>query len=36
VTNGLNVLGYENVENTPVNPKIRQELDHLNHEVRNK
>jgi len=36
VTIGLNVLGYENVESTPVNPKIRQELDHLNHEVRKK
>ncbi|CAF3351986.1 unnamed protein product [Rotaria sp. Silwood1] len=29
VNNGLSVLGYENVKSTPVNPKIRQELEYL-------
>jgi hypothetical protein len=31
--NGLCVLGYENVKSTPVNPKVRQELDYLDREV---
>ncbi|CAF3943538.1 unnamed protein product [Rotaria sp. Silwood2] len=30
--NGLCVLGYQNVKSTPVNPKIRQELDYLDRE----
>jgi hypothetical protein len=34
--NGLSVLGYENVKNTPVNPKLRQELDYLDREVCNR
>lgn len=29
----LNVLGYPNVQTTPVNSTIRQELQSLNHEV---
>jgi hypothetical protein len=33
VTNGLSVLGYDNVKSTPINPKIRQELDYLDREV---
>jgi hypothetical protein len=33
--NGLCVLGYENVKGTPINPKVRQELDYLDREVCN-
>ena len=32
--NGLCVLGYENVKSAPVHPKVRQELDYLDREVR--
>ncbi len=32
--NGLCVLGYENIKSTPVHPKVRQELDYLDREVR--
>ena len=31
---GLSVLGYGDVKSTPINPKIRQELDYLDREVR--
>jgi hypothetical protein len=34
VDNGLCVLGYENIKSTPVHPKVRQELDYLDREVR--
>ena len=30
---GLSVLGYADVKSTPVNSKIRQELDYLDREV---
>lgn len=33
---GLSVLGYDDVKSTPINPKIRQELDYLDREVREK
>ena len=32
--NGLNVLGYQNVRSAPIHPKVRQELDYLDREVR--
>jgi hypothetical protein len=31
---GLNVLGYDNVKSAAVQPKVRQELDYLDREVR--
>lgn len=31
---GLNVLGYDNVKSVAVQPKVRQELDYLDREVR--
>jgi len=34
VTTGLSVLGYDNVKSATINPKIRQELDYLDREVR--
>ena len=32
--NGLSVLGYDNVKSVAVQPKVRQELDYLDREVR--
>jgi hypothetical protein len=30
----LSVLGYDNVKSAPINPKVREELDYLDREVR--
>lgn len=30
---GLCVLGYDNVKSTPINPKMRQELEYIDREV---
>ncbi len=32
-SNNLSVLGYDNVKSTPINPKIRQELEYLDRDV---
>jgi hypothetical protein len=30
---GLSILGYDNVKNTPINPRVRQELEYIDREV---
>ena len=31
---GLSVLGYDNVKSAPIHPKVRQELEYIDREVR--